>query len=55
MKVLRRLLLLLLLLPACAFAQTDSADAKQPSEDFVIASVCVASPGEEIYSALGHA
>ena len=27
----------------------------QPAEDFVTASVCVASPGVEVYSALGHA
>ena len=56
MKVLRRLLLLLtVLLPVGVFAQTDTVDVKQPAEDFVTASVCVASPGEEIYSALGHA
>lgn len=56
MKVLRRLLLLLTaLLPVGVFAQTDTVDVKQPAEDFVTASVCVASPGEEIYSALGHA
>ncbi len=56
MKVLRRLLLLLtVLLPVGVFAQTDTVDVKQPAEDFVTVSVCVASPGEEIYSALGHA
>ena len=56
MKVLRRLLLLLtVLLPVGVFAQTDTVDVKQPAEDFVTASVCVASPGEEIYSVLGHA
>ena len=56
MTVLRRLLLLLTaLLPVGVFAQTDTVDVKQPAEDFVTASVCVASPGEEIYSALGHA
>ena len=56
MTVLRRLLLLLTaLLPLDIFAQTDTVAAAQPAEDFVIASVCMASPGEEIYSALGHA
>lgn len=44
------------------FAQNDSIDLandtidlENPGEDFVIASVVVASPGEEIYSAVGHA
>lgn len=48
-------ILLLMLLPVCAFAQTDSLSVQQPAEDFVTVSVCVASPGDELYSALGHA
>ena len=35
--------------------QVDTAAILHPAEDFVTVSVCVASPGEEIYSALGHA
>ena len=38
-----------------AFGQGDTAIVPKPAEDFVVASVCVASPGEDIYSALGHA
>lgn len=48
-------LLVPVLLPVCSYAQSDSVDVQQPGEDFVTASVCVASPGEEVYSALGHA
>lgn len=48
-------ILLLMLLPLYAYAQADSLVIQQPEEDFVIASVCVASPGESLYSALGHA
>lgn len=51
----RLLVLVTLSLPLGLSAQTDSVTVQQPAEDFVIASVCVASPGEEIYSALGHA
>ncbi len=54
MKVLCRLLLTALL-PLCSYAQADSVAVQQPAEDFVTASVCVASPGDAIYSALGHA
>lgn len=50
-----RLLLLLMWLPLCSYAQGDTATVQQPAEDFVIASVCVASPGDDVYSALGHA
>ena len=50
-----RLLLLLMWLPLCSYAQGDTAIVQQPAEDFVIASVCVASPGDDVYSALGHA
>lgn len=35
--------------------QVDTAAILHPAEDFVTASICVASPGEEMYSALGHA
>ena len=55
MKVLCHVLWLLILLPLHAYAQGDTVVAQQPAEDFVIASVCVASPGEDVYSALGHA
>lgn len=53
-------LLYIILIITCAFAWSgavrgDTAIVPQPAEDFVIASVCVASPGEDIYSALGHA
>lgn len=51
----KMMLLACLALPMGIQAQTDSLAATQPAEDFLIASVCVASPGEEIYSALGHA
>ena len=54
MKALCRLLLTALL-PLCSYAQADSVAVQQPAEDFVTASVCVASPGDAIYSALGHA
>lgn len=39
----------------CAFAQDNEDSLANPDEDFVIASVLVASSGEEIYSAVGHA
>ena len=55
MKVLCNVLWLLMLLPLHSYAQGDTVVAQQPAEDFVIASVCVASPGEDVYSALGHA
>lgn len=55
MKVLCHVLWLLILLPLHAYAQGDTVVAQQPAEDFVIASVCVASPGGDVYSALGHA
>lgn len=55
MKVFCHVLWLLILLPLHAYAQGDTVVAQQPAEDFVIASVCVASPGEDVYSALGHA
>lgn len=48
-------ILLLMLLPVYAYAQTDSLAVQQPAEDFVTASVCIASPGDEIYTVLGHA
>lgn len=53
-------LLYICLMILCALAWSgeawgESAIVQQPTEDFVIASVCVASPGEDIYSALGHA
>ncbi|MBQ5936285.1 MAG: DUF4105 domain-containing protein [Bacteroidaceae bacterium] len=54
MKALFRLLLPALL-PLYAFAQVDTAAILHPAEDFVTVSVCVASPGEEMYSSLGHA
>ena len=54
MKALCRLLLLALL-PLYAFAQVDTAAILHPTEDFVTVSVCVASPGEEASSSLGHA
>lgn len=49
------LLTILTLSSVCAKAQTDSVCQQQPKENFVIASVCIASPGKKIYSALGHA
>lgn len=39
----------------CAFAQSEEDALANPDEDFVIASVLVASSGEEIYSSVGHA
>ena len=54
MKALFRLLLPALL-PLYAFAQVDTAAILHPAEDFVTVSVCVASPGEETSSSLGHA
>ena len=54
MKALCRLLLPVLL-PLYAFAQVDTAAILHPTEDFVTVSVCVASPGEEASSSLGHA
>ena len=55
MKVLCHVLWLFMLLPLHVYAQGDAVVAQQPAEDFVIASVCVVSPGEDVYSALGHA
>ena len=49
------LTLLLALLPLGLFAQVDTAAIMHPAEDFVTASVCIASPGNETYSSLGHA
>lgn len=54
MKALFRLLLPALL-PLYAFAQVDTAAILHPAEDFVTVSVCVASPGKETSSSLGHA
>ena len=48
-------ILLYALLPVYSYAQTDTLVPQQPAEDFVIASVCVATPGDDIYAALGHA
>ena len=48
-------ILLYALLPVFSYAQTDTLVPQQPAEDFVIASVCVATPGDDIYAALGHA
>lgn len=39
----------------CASAQDKMDALTNPDEDFVIASVVIASPGEEIYSSVGHA
>ena len=55
MKVFCRLLLITMMLSGTSYAQTDSLLVQQPEEDFVIASICVASPGDKVYSALGHA
>jgi len=49
------IVILLLLFPVAVSAQNDSIDLSNPGEDYVIASVLIASPGEEIYSAVGHA
>lgn len=48
-------LVLSLLFTTQGRAQQDADSLSHPDEDFVLASVVVASPGEEIYSALGHA
>ena len=48
-------ILLFALLPVFSYAQADTLVPQQPAEDFVIASVCVATPGDDIYAALGHA
>lgn len=48
-------IILFLFLALNAFGQADTVSLENPSEDFVIASVVIASPGEEIYSAVGHA
>lgn len=55
MRFIRGLLMVFVLLPLQSLAQADTLAPQQPAEDFVIASVCVASPSNEIYSALGHA
>lgn len=56
------LILLLMLLPACSYAQSDSLErARQDSlsiteaEDFVTASILVATPSDVLYSCVGHA
>jgi len=54
-RILHIIALLLVLLPVSVMAQNDSIDLENPGEDYVIASVVIASPGEEIYSAVGHA
>lgn len=55
MRVFFRLLFVAMMLPGISYAQTDTLLVQQPAEDFVIVSVCVATPGNEIYSSLGHA
>ncbi len=54
MKALCRVLLLALL-PLRLLAQVDTAAIMHPSEDFVTASVCIASAGDATYASFGHA